>query len=178
MRKVIVNSTPIIGLADIGQLDLLRQVYDQITIPQAVYEENITPSIKGQVDENSGWIIVEKIQDKSQKQMYRAKLHAGEVEVMILAQEHTGEHLVVIDDYAARKTAEFLNLNLTGTIGVLIKAKDKGLLDKVMPVVEEMESHGFLNKSFQSSAWLHLKHSFLLLRNKYQGIKSLQRFHH
>ena len=66
MRKVIVNSTPIIGLADIGQLDLLRQVYDQITIPQAVYEEIITPSVKGQVDENNDWIIVEQIRDTSQ----------------------------------------------------------------------------------------------------------------
>lgn len=42
--------------------------------------------------------------------MYRAKLHDGEVEVMILAQEHEGEHLVVIDDGPARKTAEFLGL--------------------------------------------------------------------
>ena len=46
--------------------------------------------------------------------MYKAKLHDGEVEVMILAQEHDEEHLVIIDDGAARKTAEFLGLNVTG----------------------------------------------------------------
>ena len=46
MRKVIVNSTPIIGLADIGKIDLLRQVYRKIVIPQAVYDEIISPSVK------------------------------------------------------------------------------------------------------------------------------------
>lgn len=82
----------------------------------------------------------ESVKDLRSKRMYEAKLHAGEVEVMILAQEHIGEHLVIIDDYAARKTAEFLKLNLTGTMGVLIKAKERGLIDSVMPIVEEMES--------------------------------------
>ena len=71
--------------------------------------------------------------------MYRAKLHDGEVEVMILAQEHEGEHLVIIDDNAARKTAQFLGLTLTGTIGVLIKAKELGYIDAVMPFVNRME---------------------------------------
>ena len=46
MRKVIVNSTPIIGLANIGKLDLLRLVYQKITIPQAVFDELISPSVR------------------------------------------------------------------------------------------------------------------------------------
>ena len=46
MRKVIVNPTPIIGLANIGKLDLLHKVYGQIIIPQAVYNELISPSVK------------------------------------------------------------------------------------------------------------------------------------
>ena len=39
MDKVIVNSTPVIGLANIGKLDVLRQMYGTITIPQAVFDE-------------------------------------------------------------------------------------------------------------------------------------------
>ena len=77
MRKVIVNSTPIIGLADIGRLDLLRQIYHQIVIPQAVYDELVSPSVKKQVEESREWITVEQIQDHSQIRMYRTKLHAG-----------------------------------------------------------------------------------------------------
>ena len=89
MRKVIVNSTPIIGLADIGRLDVLRQVYGGVVIPQAVYDEIISHNVKKQVEESRNWITVEQIRDDSQKRMYRARLHAGEVEVMILAQEKT-----------------------------------------------------------------------------------------
>ena len=60
---------------------------------------------------------------------------------MILAEE-IGADLVVIDDYATRKTAEYIGLKLTGTIGVLIKAKQNGLLDRVMPIVEITEQNG------------------------------------
>lgn len=55
--------------------------------------------------------------------MYQAKLHAGEVEVMILAQEEPPANLVILDDNAAKKTAKYLGLKVTGTLGVLIKAK-------------------------------------------------------
>ena len=146
MRKVIVNSTPIIGLADIGQLDLLRQVYDQITIPQAVYDEIITPSVKGQVDENNDWIIVVQIRDTSQKRMYRAKLHAGEVEVMILAQEKNAE-LVILDDNAAKKTAKYLGLNVTGTLGVLLRAKREGHIEAISPLMDALaKDHFFIDE--------------------------------
>ncbi len=99
MRKVIVNSTPLIALCKVNQLDLLRRIYVEITVPK------------------------------------------------ILAQEHEGEHLVVIDDNAARKTAQFLGLTLTGTMGVLIKAKQLGYIDSVMPIVSRMEE----NKIFFST---------------------------
>ena len=55
--------------------------------------------------------------------MYKAKLYAGEVEVMILAQELGEDVLTVIDDNAARKTARYLGIKVTGTVGVLTKAK-------------------------------------------------------
>ena len=73
--------------------------------------------------------------------MYKAKLHDGEVEVIILAQEIKAD-LVIIDDNAARKTAVYLGLPLTGTIGVLLRAKTEGLISKVMPIVDSMEQNG------------------------------------
>ena len=150
MRKVIVNSTPIIGLADIGRLDLLQQVYQQITIPQAVYDEIISPSVKKQVEENRQWIIVEQIQDNSQKQMYRAKLHAGEVEVMILAQEQKAD-LVILDDNAAKKTAKYLGLNVTGTLGVLLRAKREGYIEAVAPLMDALsKDHFFIDEKVRS----------------------------
>ena len=84
--------------------------------------------------------------------MYRAKLHAGEVETMILAQQKSFQaDLVILDDLAARKTAQYLGLNVTGTMGVLIKAKQKGIIAEVKPLLDEMMKNGFFvsNKVLQ-----------------------------
>ena len=141
MRKVIVNSTPLIALSKIDRLDLLQKMYSEITIPEAVFNEVCQKNDKVKIAiESSPWIHKESIRTSFNRQMYHSKLHDGEVEVMILAQECEADHLVIIDDYAARKTAEFLGLTLTGTIGVLLKAKQLGLIDEVMPLVMKMEA--------------------------------------
>ena len=71
---------------------------------------------------------------------------------MILAQEIKAD-LVIIDDNAARKTAVYLGLPLTGTIGVLLRAKAEGLISKVMPIVDSMEQNG-LYYGQQLKAWI------------------------
>ena len=142
MRKVIVNSTPIISLYKVNRLDLLCLMYGCIYIPNSVYIEisRKNDGIREYID-NSEWIYVESVASGLDRQMYKAKLHDGEVEVMMLAQE-CDEHLVVIDDGPARSTAEYLGLNLTGTIGVIIKAKEKGYITSVMDIVNEMRTQG------------------------------------
>ncbi|MBO6127363.1 MAG: DUF3368 domain-containing protein [Pseudobutyrivibrio sp.] len=143
MRKVIVNSTPLISLSKIGMLEILQKEYEHITIPKAVYDEVTFKNdiVKKKIN-GASWINVEEVKDNISKKMYKAKLHDGEVEVMILAQEWQGEHLVIIDDGPARKTAEYLGLTLTGTLGVLIKAKNDGYIDSVMRVIYQMEQNG------------------------------------
>lgn len=142
MRKVIVNSTPLIALSKVGQLDVLKKLYGEVSIPEAVFREVTEKNdVVRQRICSCPWIHVEGVRDVSSRKMYKAKLHDGEVEVMILAQECEDEHLVVIDDGAARRTAEYLGLTLTGTMGVLIKAKQLGHLSSVMDVVAQMESH-------------------------------------
>ena len=136
MRKVIANTTPLIALANIDQLELLHELYGTITVPQAVIDEIICEPAKHRV-RSAAWIKVEAIRDSSQKELFRARLHAGEVEVMILAKEQNAD-LVIMDDNAAKKTAKFLGLNVTGTLGILLKAKKEGYLEKVEPIMNEL----------------------------------------
>ncbi len=144
MRKVMANTTPLIALANIDQLELLHKLYGTIIVPQAVMDEIIREPAKQRVC-SASWIKVEMIQDQSQKDIFRARLHAGEVEVMILAREQKAD-LVIMDDDAAKKTAKFLGLNVTGTLGVLLKAKKEGYLEKVEPVMNELIRNGlFIN---------------------------------
>ena len=145
MRKVIVNSTPIILLSNINQLELLKQIYGEITIPQAVYDEvtekpdSACQNLKNHFD----WIKIETIKNPLQKKMYQAKLHDGEVEVMILAQEEPKADLVILDDNTAKKTARFLELTVTGTLGILIKAKQLKLIEKIKPLMDALIGNGF-----------------------------------
>lgn len=144
MRKAVVNSTPLIALAKADKLALLRDLYDLVIIPEAVYRE-VTgkDDIAAQrIQAAREWISIRKVDPSLDRRMYRAKLHDGEVEVMLLAQE-IDANVVVIDDGAARKTAEYPGLPLTGTLGILIAAKRRGILDAVMPVVQQMEQNGF-----------------------------------
>lgn len=144
MPKVIVNSTPLIALCRIGCLNILEKMYHEIIIPSAVYlevtakEDEVCMQVRAARD----WIHVEQIQDITEKKMYKAKLHDGEVEVMILAQEQKA-NLVVIDDNAAKKTAKYLGLTVTGTLGVLIKAKQRGMIESVYPLVLKLKQYGF-----------------------------------
>ncbi|WP_343210123.1 DUF3368 domain-containing protein [Anaerolentibacter hominis] len=145
MRRVMVNSTPLIVLCSVGKLDLLRKLYKEIYIPQAVFDEvTEKPDSACQLlKESLDWIHVEKVHNDSDRKMYKAKLHDGEVEVMILAQEKKKADLVIIDDNAAKKTAKFLGLTVTGTIGVLLKAKREGYITELAPIIENMQNNGF-----------------------------------
>ena len=142
MRKVIANSTPLISLGKINQFYLLKALYHEICIPGEVFREISAKddAIKSLVVNNGDWIKVRNVANPGDRKMYSAALHGGEVEVLILAQE-IGADLVIFDDLKARKTALYLGIPLTGTIGVLIKAKKQGLIPCVMPLVDKLEKN-------------------------------------
>ena len=145
MPRVIVNSTPLIVLSNINYLHLLKDLYKDIYIPQAVYDEVTAKNDSAcqQIKNNLKWIYICKIQDQSQKRMYQAKLHDGEVEVMILAQENQNKDLVIIDDNSAKKTAKYLGLTVTGSLGVILKAKKQGLIHSVITLMNQLIQNGF-----------------------------------
>lgn len=140
MRRVIVNTTPLIALCHVGQLDVLHKMYGEIMIPQAVYQELSVKEdsiCKKQIDDAHNWIHIEKINNEMAKSMFKTQLHDGEVEVMILAKEKNAD-IVVIDDANAKKHAKYLKLPVTGTLGVLIKAKQQGHINELKPIIQKM----------------------------------------
>ncbi len=127
MHKVVVNSTPLIVLCKIGQLDILKKLYHEILIPTAVYREvtAVEDSACMQIKAAGEWIHVEQIQEDTDKKMYKAKLHDGEVEVMLLAQEKYAD-LVIIDDNAAKKNGKISWAYSYWHIGNSYKSKAEG----------------------------------------------------
>ena len=150
MRRVVVNTTPLIALSHVGQLDILKKLYGKVTIPEAVYNELSVKAesvCKKAVDSSLDWIRVDKIKNQMAKTMYKTQLHDGEVEVMILAKEVAAD-VVIIDDANAKKHAKYLGLPVTGTLGVLIKAKQKGYINELRPMLQRMVESGiYLSQS-------------------------------
>ena len=140
MPKVIINSTPIISLSIIDKLDLLSKLYDQVYIPQAVYDEVCEKGesqIGAKALQNADFIQIISIINKEAREFFSTSLHKGEIEVMILAKELKAD-LIIIDDYQARKHAKYLDLNITGTLGVLLKSKKNNHIESIKPLMDEL----------------------------------------
>lgn len=153
MRKVVCNSTPLIALHKIGKLDLLESMYREIIIPKAVYDEvTIKENQENTFIGNYTFIKVKEINNKEAKRFFNTSLHKGEVEVMILAKEIVAD-LCVIDDLLARKYAEHYKLKITGTIGILIKAKKLNLIPLIKPLLDNLIKNGiYIDKKLYSMA--------------------------
>ncbi len=142
-QVVIVNSTPIITLAIVDQLTLLRDLYGAVMVPSAVYREVKAggPNRAGaQQLEAAPWIRTERLADPRRADLL-SDLDRGEAEVIALAQEQDAD-LVVIDERLGRRHAKRLGLALTGTLGILLRAKQKGLLSGLSPVIQTIQQEG------------------------------------
>lgn len=140
--KVVCNSSPLVNLSRIGRLYILEKLYTEIAIPQAVYQEVV---ISGQglpgSDEISkaDWISVKNIEDRRQVQILSYDLDLGESEAIALALQENAD-LLIMDERIGRDMARHLDLIFTGTIGALIEAKRKGVIDLVLPVLDELRN--------------------------------------
>ena len=133
--KIVSNSSPLIALAKIEMLDILR---DDIVIPKAVFDE-ITKPKRDYAKELHGWGKDKIIEVKNRKAVEYLELiiDGGEAETIVLAEELNAD-AVLIDDLKARKIAKLRGLNVIGTIGVLLNAKDKGFISEVKPLLEAL----------------------------------------
>jgi predicted nucleic acid-binding protein len=137
---VVSDSSPLILLSHIGQLDLLRQLYASIIAPSAVYEEVAVSGIgkPGWAEiQSQEWINVRQVEDRTKVNSFLGLLHLGEVEAIVLAAELNAS-LLLMDERKGRKLAVGLGLKVTGTLGVLIQAKSNGYIQNVKPFMDQL----------------------------------------
>ena len=141
---IVSNATPLIAFARIGQLGLLQEIVKSIVIPKAValeistYDQDKT----GLIDLlREQWISVREIASQQQVSLLLPTLDRGESEVIVLALEQKAS-LVLIDELAARQVCKSLNIPITGSIGILIKAQQLGKIAAVKPYIETMQQQG------------------------------------
>jgi predicted nucleic acid-binding protein len=139
---VIINNTPLVALWSIGRLSLLRDLYGEVLIPQAVYDEFLATerAVRQRALDDAPWLRLTKLKNP-QKVLVYVGLEQGEAEVLALAEERSAR-LVIMDERRGRRYAKRLSYPLTGTLGVLLAAKAKGFISAVFPLVEQLLQEG------------------------------------
>ena len=139
---VVSNASPLVGLASIRQLDLLRQLYSEVHIPEAVWQEVVVDGAgqPGSTEvENAKWIKKRQVANTQLVHSLLQYLDGGESEAIALAIELKAE-LLIIDERLGRDTARHFGLNFTGLIGLLVDAKHKGLIGEVRRYLDELRN--------------------------------------
>lgn len=139
-RIVVSNTSPLLYLHQVGQLDLLREMYSRIRIPSAVRKELQAGAERGVAVPDAlalGWIDERALTERILLPTV-VDLGPGEAEAIALALSSPGS-LLILDDRLGRRIARLSGVTCTGTLGVLLKAKQVGLLPSVAPVIEQLQ---------------------------------------
>lgn len=143
--RVVCDSTVLIGLAKIGKLDLLKQIYEEVYIPEAVYTEVVSrgkgkPGVREIA--NALWIKKEPVKERRTVDLLIAEMGYGEAEVLVLGKELNADWLLV-DDERARTAAVSAGFNIIGLAGILLLAKQLKLIPSIKPLFDELRNKNF-----------------------------------
>lgn len=145
---VISNTSPLLNLAIIDQLDLLRQQFGKILIPKAVLEElRIEEMLPGSDDLRealvAGWLQVREVNNPSLVQLLQRDLDRGEAEAIALALLLDADW-IILDERDGRRIAKSFGLQVTGILGVVIRASRNGQISSLPLVINQLrEEAGF-----------------------------------
>ncbi len=148
MSITIANASPLIALARIDQFSLLKVLFQDVIIPQAVWVEIVVhgtgkPAAELVVQaEQQGWLHRQQVRDTFAVAVLQANLGDGEAEAIVLAQELEATS-VLLDDDLARAHAIRLNLPVKGTAGILLAAHHAGLITDLKTNLDELRTHSF-----------------------------------
>ena len=146
--RVAVDSSCLIGLSQIGIFGLLREVFAEIYIPGAVYEEVV---VKGRGEAGSaetesavkdGWISKKGVSDEIAVDALTTNLGKGEAEVIILCKE-SGFDYALMDERTAREKAALMSVNTMGVLGVMDLAIEMGFAIDKKRLVKQLREVGF-----------------------------------
>jgi len=153
---IVSNTTPISNFLLLNRIDILKQLFKEIHISQTVkyeIEDFFSTHEDWQQSLHEGFIVVHQVQHHFMLKQFLNVLHPGEAETLCLCMEHNAQ-LCLVDDKNARAFAEFNNIKISGTLGILIAAKKKGVIEVVKPFMD----------------MLRTKHRFWISDNMYEKV--------
>lgn len=124
----VTNSTCLIGLERISKTDLLPQVFTTVFAP---------PMVVAEIRSYLSWLKVQPVQNTAIVATLKTQMDPGEAETIALAME-LGNVILILDDKKARRVALEIGLKITGTVGMLLRAKSQGVINEIKPLLEEL----------------------------------------
>lgn len=135
MVKVVISDTScLIALSKIEKLNLLQELFNEIIITREVYCEFGRPLPE--------WIIVTEVNNKLKQFELENRLDRGEASAIALALEIENSTLI-IDEAKGRKISQSLNIEIIGTIGIILLAEKKGLISDSIATLRKLIYQGF-----------------------------------
>lgn len=133
-RIIVADASCLIVLENIGELSLLQKIFGEVFITEEVKTEFGF--------DLPNWITVKEVQNKTQQNALNLILDVGEASSISLYLE-TGDSLLIIDEKKGRRIAHQLSVKIIGTLGVVLLAKEKLLIDSIEEILVRMENAGF-----------------------------------
>ena len=139
-------------------LDVLKELYGKVFITEEVSKEfgKTVPD----------WIEVRKVSDNKYLKLMKNFVDLGEASTIALAVE-TDDIVNILDDLKARKLAQKLNLKITGTIGVLVKARKRNIITSTQEVLNKLRNEGFRisiqNRGIRCDTSIHSRFNYYIL---------------
>ncbi|NRF41182.1 DUF3368 domain-containing protein [Pedobacter foliorum] len=131
---IITETSCFITLEKIGAFEILHQVFKNIVT---------TPEIQQKFgSELPNWIEIRSVRDTALQEVFKENVDAGEASAIALAME-TSNAILIVDDLKGRKLASRMALNFMGTLGLLVKAKEYGVILNVRPYIEKIQATDF-----------------------------------
>lgn len=143
---VVADAGPLIYLSAVGQLELLRRLHDRVLVPRVVFEEVVErgAGLPGSLEvAQANWLEILSVAATDPiLQTLLTTLDAGEAAALALARRENAD-LVLIDERRGRAAARRLGLQVQGTLGVLVRAKRAGTIEKAEPLLRALLDAGF-----------------------------------
>ncbi|HPU44589.1 MAG TPA: DUF3368 domain-containing protein [Dictyoglomaceae bacterium] len=147
MSIIISNFSVLIGLSKIEKLDLLKELWKEIIIPEAVFKEVVIdgsgkPGVEIIAKACEDWIKIFPVKNKEVVKVLRAILDEGEAEVIALGQELSAD-LLLLDNREPRIFAKSININVIGTVGIIRLAWERKLIKDPIEELYKLRTNGF-----------------------------------
>lgn len=158
MPEVIANASPLINLSTLDYLHLLKRFHSEVIIPPAVWEEVVVsgenrPGVEEVKNaREADWLSIVTPDNEIVVTTLEKQLDIGEAEAIALGIAREDE-LILLDESDAREKAEFYDLKMTGTIGILLRGYKVGAIKSFDAALQQLQEEA----NFRISDDLHNK---------------------